>query len=352
MKAILSALLLSFFLSATSWAESPDQDFDALVQKRGLKPATCLLFVDAASIEARTQKWRALIQDWWTQNPEHLTAWIIGAAKPPQSVIEESTNQKDCMLVSLIVAAADPSNEMVVHWGDENHDASAMPRIFDRFQTDTRFRRNLIDWITRSDYRDAREQSYIWHRKFVFRGNPFNRVSAHAAKKCKLPEGRTWNPTMSSHRTCWFETLSTEEREVEILGASAAPGISRHHWGTDFDLFSLNPRNFVDGARMNDEYQWLAKHGVHWGYSQAYIGGHQDHGYMEERWHWSYVPIAAALQDHVRANEAHFAAALNAQWDSFESRWGSKHPEDRRFFNFIRENWRPFMFHVNQGFSK
>jgi hypothetical protein len=83
-------------------------------------------------------------------------------------------------------------------------------------------------------------------------------------------------------------------RARKILEYSSMPGTSRHHWGTDFDLNSLNNSYFNtrDGKRF---YDWLTLHALEYGFCQVYSakGADRPTGYEEEKWHWSYMPVAS-----------------------------------------------------------
>lgn len=86
------------------------------------------------------------------------------------------------------------------------------------------------------------------------------------------------------------------ERFEKILEYSAAPGTSRHHWGTDIDINDANPQYF-DSEKGEKEYQWLVKNAWAFGFCQTYTlkGSTRPTGYNEEKWHWSYMPIAKNL---------------------------------------------------------
>ena len=90
--------------------------------------------------------------------------------------------------------------------------------------------------------------------------------------------------------------LSTPNRLArfnKILEYSAVPGTSRHHWGTDIDINDANPAYFrrPEGARV---YDWLVKNAPSFGFCQPYNekGQFRPTGYNEEKWHWSYLPLA------------------------------------------------------------
>ena len=75
-----------------------------------------------------------------------------------------------------------------------------------------------------------------------------------------------------------------------ILQYSSMPGTSRHHWGTDFDINSLNNEYYSKGdGRII--YQWLLKNASKYGFYQPYTAN-RDTGYKEEKWHWSYLPLS------------------------------------------------------------
>ena len=87
------------------------------------------------------------------------------------------------------------------------------------------------------------------------------------------------------------------DRAQRILQYSSMPGTSRHHWGTDIDLNDLNNSYFEsgEGAKI---YEWLQNHAHEYGFYQPYtaFNPYRDTGYREEKWHWSYLPLAHRLQ--------------------------------------------------------
>ena len=90
------------------------------------------------------------------------------------------------------------------------------------------------------------------------------------------------------------------ERAEKILNYSSMPGTSRHHWGTDLDLNNLN-NEWFDSGQGKKIYQWLSRHASEYGFCQTYtpIGEMRPHGYQEEKWHWSYTPLASQyLEDY------------------------------------------------------
>jgi hypothetical protein len=91
------------------------------------------------------------------------------------------------------------------------------------------------------------------------------------------------------------ETLpDPQARALKILEYSSMPTTSRHHWGTDIDINSTNPADFMSGPGKRT-YEWLAARAAGFGFCQPYSakGPSRPQGYNEEKWHWSYKPIAA-----------------------------------------------------------
>ncbi|MEO5905404.1 MAG: M15 family metallopeptidase, partial [Saprospiraceae bacterium] len=88
-------------------------------------------------------------------------------------------------------------------------------------------------------------------------------------------------------------TPDAKERALKILRYSSMPGSSRHHWGTDIDLNSFENSWFEKGEGL-DIYNWLKEHAAEHGFCQPYSAG-RPHGYFEERWHWSFMPVSEKL---------------------------------------------------------
>lgn len=83
-----------------------------------------------------------------------------------------------------------------------------------------------------------------------------------------------------------------KERARLILLYSSMPSTSRHHWGTDMDLNSLENSFFESGQGLRI-YQWLTTHAAEYGFCQPYTSKANGRtGYEEEKWHWSYLPLS------------------------------------------------------------
>lgn len=103
-----------------------------------------------------------------------------------------------------------------------------------------------------------------------------------------------------------FELLTKQEILFAILRWSAVPGASRHHWGTDIDVFDANQLAREDVQLLASEctpsgpcgklHLWLdekIKTNQSYGFFRPYendLGG-----VGVEKWHLSYAPVSQAL---------------------------------------------------------
>ncbi len=116
-----------------------------------------------------------------------------------------------------------------------------------------------------------------------------------------------WEAKWSGKRKVENKNLATSikdptERALKILEYSSMPGTSRHHWGTDMDLNAFTNSFFEKGEGLKI-YEWLSQHASEYGFCQPYSpkGTERPYGYNEEKWHWSYLPIAKQLTDQAKA---------------------------------------------------
>lgn len=103
-----------------------------------------------------------------------------------------------------------------------------------------------------------------------------------------------------------WEALSDRQRVHAILRWSALPGASRHHWGTDLDVWDplaagagyrlrLEPREYAPGGPFGRLAAWLEEQpSVATGFMRPYSGS--DSGVAAEPWHLSFLPLAAGYQ--------------------------------------------------------
>lgn len=87
--------------------------------------------------------------------------------------------------------------------------------------------------------------------------------------------------------------ITDRSNALNILEYSSMPSTSRHHWGTDIDLNSFENSWFETGEGLK-LYEWMSTNAADYGYCQVYTtkDAERPDGYNEEKWHWSYLPIA------------------------------------------------------------
>jgi D-alanyl-D-alanine carboxypeptidase len=118
-----------------------------------------------------------------------------------------------------------------------------------------------IDLKIISGTRNFWEQSAIWERKWSANVSRFGTGAANAK---------------------------------HILLYSSMPGSSRHHWGTDIDINSLEPGYFRNGRGLT-EINWLRKNAKTYGFCEVYSPRTTGRltGYEPEAWHWSFMPLSS-----------------------------------------------------------
>jgi LAS superfamily LD-carboxypeptidase LdcB len=141
--------------------------------------------------------------------------------------------------------------------------------------------RDGLDVMPFSAFRDFNQQVEIWNRKFRGERPLYDRagkVREHAAL--------------------------TEVQLVEaILVWSAVPGASRHHWGSEIDVYDraampegyrvqLLPEEYAPGGVFERLTQWLDENLARFDFYRPY--DEDRGGVYPEPWHISYAPVSSA----------------------------------------------------------
>lgn len=141
-----------------------------------------------------------------------------------------------------------------------------------------------IEVAVASSFRDFDRQLSIWNRKFYGELPIYNDRGEQLAT----------------------EHLSSGEKVEAILLYSALPGASRHHWGTDLDVYDPRPfaahesklqlvaNEYQEGGPCYSMWQWLQSHAQEFGFFFPYA--RYQGGVAAEPWHISHVECAAAAQ--------------------------------------------------------
>lgn len=150
-------------------------------------------------------------------------------------------------------------------------------------------RRDGIDLQAASSFRDFDRQLTIWNAKF-----------------------RGERPLLDrSGQLLNVASLSAAQRIEAILIWSALPGASRHHWGTDLDVYDAAALH--DRARLQlipEEYggagpfatltAWLDQHMHRFGFFRPYVeagSAGASIGVSPEPWHLSFAPLSTLFLD-------------------------------------------------------
>lgn len=135
-----------------------------------------------------------------------------------------------------------------------------------------------------SSYRNFERQKFIWDQKW------------QGLRPLYSPDGILLDNA----------SLSEEKKLAAILTWSALPGASRHHWGTDLDIFDRRAieRSGKKLQLVPDEYsvngpcgalsQWLIENAEKFDFYLPY--SFYNGGVSAEPWHISYQPMAHRIQ--------------------------------------------------------
>lgn len=191
-------------------------------------------------------------------------------ALPIQPAPDDATLRK--YLMGDIVAADDPHFARIPDAVASRSGMYARSQALDAFlNMHAAAKEDGVNLVVVSAFRSFADQRRIWNGKWT--GD-------------RLVEGGRLPETVPDPET----------RAYKILEFSSMPSTSRHHWGTDFDFNNLNNSWFETGEGLRI-YEWLTANAASFGFCQVYTakGPSRPSGYEEEKWHWSYRPLAGPL---------------------------------------------------------
>ncbi|RUO35190.1 M15 family metallopeptidase [Aliidiomarina sanyensis] len=165
----------------------------------------------------------------------------------------------------------------------QSRDVKLQPMVVDAFQQmEKAAAQDGLSLAVASGFRDFSRQEGIWNRK----------VTSRFAEE---------------------SDLSPRARLDSILRWSALPGLSRHHWGTDLDVYDpvslgndkllLEPWEYRPGGHQAKLFTWLERHAHLFGFYRPYQNEHGQ-GVAPEPWHWSFAPLAVRYQEALLADDA------------------------------------------------
>jgi len=139
-----------------------------------------------------------------------------------------------------------------------------------------------FDLTIASSFRDFNRQSIIWNNKFLGIRPVYNK----------------------QQETVNLSKLSDSDKCIAIMLYSALPGASRHHLGTDLDIFDkaavsddyklqLTPDEYQQGGPFAPLSKWLDTHLAKFGFYRPYQ--HDLGGVAPELWHISHIKQSQLL---------------------------------------------------------
>ena len=114
-------------------------------------------------------------------------------------------------------------------------------------------------------------------------------------------------PVLDSHsKPICIQQMSKKELVYAILRWSALPGASRHHWGTDIDVYDsslidenykvqLIPEETIGTGPFAEFHRWLDGKLESYDFFRPY--SRDTGGIAPERWHLSYSPLSVQYND-------------------------------------------------------
>ncbi len=172
-----------------------------------------------------------------------------------------------------------------------------------------------------SSFRDFERQRLIWNDKFQGR------------RALLARDGTALNPA----------DLNPQQIVTAILHWSALPGASRHHWGTEIDVYDraalsggyeaqLIAAEYAPGGPFEGLDRWLAQYAEGFGFFRPYD---RDRGGVQpEPWHLSFAPIAAAALPALTV-EVLASALRGAELAGAEAVWAQLPDIHRRYVQTV-----------------
>ena len=152
-----------------------------------------------------------------------------------------------------------------------------------------------------SSFRDFARQQLIWNGKF----NGERKVHDDVGNALDLSRLDDW------------------QKSQAILRWSALPGASRHHWGTEIDIFDpdllpqgqslqLEPWEYEKGGYFFELSEFLTENLPHFDFSLPFMQMPAEKKIGREPWHISYMPLAE------KAKQLFSAEVLLQAWEKEE----------------------------------
>jgi zinc D-Ala-D-Ala carboxypeptidase len=162
---------------------------------------------------------------------------------------------------------------------------------------DTSFTLVDLEYGVRSDMYLLKETYKAFIKMFYAAQHDGVKLFIISAARNFVYQKSIWEQKWSGNKLVEGKNLATSvkdpvKRAEIILKYSSMPATSRHHWGTDVDLNSMEDKYFstVEGKKV---YDWLCVNASKYGFCHPFNAKNiRTNGYEEEKWHWSYMPLS------------------------------------------------------------
>ena len=145
-----------------------------------------------------------------------------------------------------------------------------------------------------------REEAYLSFKKMQAEALKSDiKIGAVSSYRSFAHQKRIWERKFKSNQT---KGLSTTENIKKIIEYSTIPGTSRHHWGTDIDIYQTNVKqpkgvllesNFHDNGAFCKLKEWMDIHAKDYGFHLVYTDLPNRKGFKYEPWHYSFKPLSS-----------------------------------------------------------
>jgi len=318
----LAGLILIGCMPGSALGDTPD----SFVWDTPPRPEKCLYFETPQALSERQELWRATLSRAHQHNPDLIFAWAVGKEDPQDAVLEEGKMQMACMLTDLLKETKAAKRALAFL----EVSSGTASRAIEKAQRRNKISRRIMRKIILSDHRSLSSQAGMWRRRGAFSSSYKKKLPSAVRKNCERKEAE-------NKRRCLRRAVQ-EIREKKLLNGTAAPGLSRHHWGTEFDLFAVNSYTFRDRGPLGLTYKWLKENAHHYGFFQTYLGEH-DPGYIAERWHWSYSPVSTPMLKILTTHEEGYARTLDGVWERLAKKWNRHKRRPLPHFIYVRKIW-------------
>ncbi|WP_034061366.1 M15 family metallopeptidase [Lacinutrix jangbogonensis] len=125
------------------------------------------------------------------------------------------------------------------------------------------------------------------------------RIGAVSSYRSFAHQKRIWERKYKSNHD---SGLTPTENIKKIIEYSTIPGTSRHHWGTDIDIYQTNVKqpksvllenNFHNIGAYCKLKEWMDLHAKTYGFYLVYNDLPKRKGFKYEPWHYSYKPLSS-----------------------------------------------------------